>query len=102
MMMIRNADSVRDKLIWAIEDENRGGETRGVVRSVVEEDLLPAITQYDPAHLVELGMRAVVRDVQEWIDRNTGDAESIDSKQLRAYLLAALITAGGSEDPLLD
>lgn len=47
---------------------------------------------------VQSGMRTVIRDVQEWV----GEREAVDGRisvmQLRAYLLALLITAGGYDD----
>lgn len=100
MIVIRNANTVRDRLLWAIAEEEQLGIPRGAVCEVVERELLPSIVDHDPQHLIEIGMRAVIRDVQEWIDYNSDRAGRIDSKGLRAYLLAALITAGASEDPV--
>lgn len=94
MEMIRNTDTVRDELIWAMAQEDRQCEPRTMLREVVEHVLLPSIQDLDPMHLIQVGMRAVVRDIQDWI----GDAETIDARGLQAYLLAALITAGGFED----
>lgn len=100
MIMIRNADTVRDKLLWAIATEDQHPDDTGSIRHVVETELLPSIVDHDPQHLIELGMRAVIRDVQEWIAHH-GDRDGyVEAKGLRAYLLAALITAGASEDPV--
>jgi hypothetical protein len=49
--------------------------------------------------LVQVGMRAAIRDVQEWVDANTPPAKfNLSERDLRAYLLAMLITAGGYDD----
>ncbi len=48
---------------------------------------------------MQIGMRAVIRDVQDYVDDNAPLGEDIDSPRLRAYLLACLITAGGYDDP---
>lgn len=58
---------------------------------------------YDAAHLVQLGMRAAIRDVQDWAEHNAqgGGPEVdgvLDARGLRAYLLALLITAGAYDD----
>lgn len=54
--------------------------------------------------LVQLGMRAVIRDVQDYLDGHAltfpshGDRTVTDVGVLKAYLLALLITAGAYED----
>lgn len=56
----------------------------------------PMSTEY----LVQIGMRAAIRDIQEYVDINTGDhGETIDARHLSAYLLAGLVVAGAYEDP---
>jgi hypothetical protein len=47
-------------------------------------------------HLIQVGMRAVIRDIQEFIDgHRRGD--TLEVAKLESYLLACLITAGGFE-----
>lgn len=51
--------------------------------------------------LVAIGMRAVVRDLQDWVLEHawrsrTGDV--VDANLLSAYLLACLITSGAYDD----
>jgi hypothetical protein len=49
--------------------------------------------------LVQIGMRAAVRDVIEYLDDNTfPQAPPLDENRLRAYLLGLLITAGAYDD----
>ncbi len=53
--------------------------------------------------LVQIGMRAAIRDVQEWVTVNAWSGDSndqavADADDLRAYLLAMLITADAYED----
>lgn len=42
-------------------------------------------------HLVKMGMRAVIRDLQDWADARYDDSTA---SELRAYLLTQLIVAG--------
>lgn len=52
--------------------------------------------------MIQLGMRAAIRDVQDWIEgnawHNDGFELVLDAAPLKAYLLAMLITAGAFED----
>lgn len=52
-----------------------------------------SVSEYMAQHLVQVGMRAVIRDLQEYVHERdmTG---TINSHELRAYLLAQLIVAG--------
>ncbi len=51
--------------------------------------------------MIQLGMRAVIRDIQEFVNNSTWyeeDCEVLGADALRAYLLACMITAGAYED----
>lgn len=57
--------------------------------------------------LVQIGMRAVIRDVQEVIDNFSYQYEGasdrcVDVKPLKAYLMSMLIAAGGYDIPASD
>jgi hypothetical protein len=55
-------------------------------------------------HLVQIGMRSVIRDIQEYIDDppfgiwQENGIKVLDADDLRAYLLACMITAGGYDE----
>jgi hypothetical protein len=44
---------------------------------------------------VQIGMRAVIADVQEWL---VCRGRTVQADDLRAYLLALLVTAGAYDD----
>jgi hypothetical protein len=51
------------------------------------------------SHLIQLGMRTAIRDVQDYLDcMQRHNQDTVDAKGLRAYLLALLITAGAYDD----
>jgi hypothetical protein len=67
------------------------------------------VIQPPAEHLVQIGMRAAVRDVIDYVQSTSwhdsgvdrADNESnlvLDAQRLNAYLLALLITAGAYED----
>jgi hypothetical protein len=59
------------------------------------------VTSNNPVTLVQIGMRAAIRDVQEWLDQTEsyqGDTRLISAEDLQAYLMAMLFTAGVSLD----
>lgn len=43
--------------------------------------------------LIQVGMRAVIRDIQDYLTEG-----ALEADKLRAYLLAMLITAGAYDD----
>lgn len=49
-------------------------------------------------HLVQIGMRAVIRDIQQWVDERPGATETVNVNDLRAYLMACLITSGAYDN----
>ncbi len=53
-------------------------------------------------HLIQIGMRAVVRDLMDWIPDHEHPPDGLPTvvyvPELRAYLLAQLITAGAYDD----
>jgi hypothetical protein len=52
-------------------------------------------------HHVQVGMRAIIRDIQEWVVLNRWEEFPglvVSADKLNAYLLALLITAGGFDD----
>jgi hypothetical protein len=47
---------------------------------------------------VRVGMLAVIRDIQDWTEGHADHPrDCVDLNQLRGYLLACVITAGGYE-----
>lgn len=68
-------------------------------------------SDFNPHHerLVQIGMRAVARDIQDWIKGHCFSPDYCDNvpchcesvvlvEELKAYLLAVLITAGAYDD----
>ncbi len=53
-------------------------------------------------HFVRVGMVAVIRDVQDYIDSHTCFGAGVDAGHLRAYLLGQLIVADGYHNPFDD
>jgi hypothetical protein len=54
---------------------------------------------YTPSHLIRIGMLAVIRDVQDYIESHSAVAsDGLNLDDMRAYLLAQLILAGGYDD----
>jgi hypothetical protein len=49
-----------------------------------------------PLELVQVGMRAAIRDVQDYV--HDQQDSTLDADRLNAYLLGLLITAGAYED----
>lgn len=53
----------------------------------------------DPQAWMRVGMLAAVRDIQDFVEGNTRPISgTLKTNDLRAYLYALLITAGGFED----
>ena len=92
MLLISDADVVLEKLIQALADET--SDRAGLVCTVVDRDLIPALRRYDPAHLVEVGMRAIIRDVQDWLGTIEHNRTFVDLAALDAYLSTMLTTVG--------
>jgi outer membrane biogenesis lipoprotein LolB len=55
------------------------------------------VTSDNNVTLVQIGMRAAIRDIQEWLDTQPlmmTDSRLVDADDLQAYLLAMLFSAG--------